>query len=222
MKAFVALSEVADGNMYTPSDQTNKQVIDNRHDWLKRHGSSLEDATRLYVTYDTDSFCRYRIVDASNKGEGMRDGNTEQVDALVTTERNHTLFLPVADCVAATLFDKDNGVLMLSHLGRHSLEQQGGTNSVAFLEKEFGSNPKTIEVWLGPAPNKEVYPIFKLNNQGLKEAALEQLATAGILPSNIHDTVADTATDGRYFSFSDYLKGNQPEGRFAMMAVMKN
>jgi polyphenol oxidase len=222
MNAFVAISEIHDGTMYVPSDQTNEMVIQNRRAWLTKNDIAFEDTTRLYITYDTDSFCRYRVVDASNKGEGMRDGETEHVDALVTTEPGHALFLPVADCVATTLFDEGHGVLMLSHLGRHSLEQDGGARSVAFLEETFGTRPEELKVWLGPAPNKAAYPIFALDNRGMKEVVFEQLQRAGVKTANITDNDADTVTDDRYFSYSEFLKGNQPtEGRFAMVAVMR-
>ena len=220
--AFVAISEVKDGNMYIPTDQTNHEIITTRIKWLKNQGISLENTTRLHISYDTNDFCRYRVVDASHKGDGMRDAGGEFADALVTTTIGQALFLPVADCVATTILDEENGVLMLSHLGRHSLEQQGGVKSVEFLVKKFGSKPQNLKVWLGPAPNKDVYPIFKLHNQGMKEAVFEQLQKAGIELENIIDNDADTATDKRYFSYSEFLKGNkQSEGRFAMVAVLK-
>lgn len=221
-KVHVAISKVKDGSMYIPSDQTNQEVIANRTAWLEVQSISPEDTTRLHISYDTDDFCRYRIVDASHKGEGMKSAGSQFADALVTTNIGQALFLPVADCVATTIFDEAQGVLMLSHLGRHSLEQQGGVRSIEFLIKNFGSKVENLKIWLGPAPNKEVYPIFKLNNQGMKEAVYEQLQIAGILLENITDTNADTATDDSYYSYSEFLKGNKPtEGRFAMVAMLQ-
>lgn len=151
----------------------------------------------------------------------MRDGDVPLADALVTTTPDLALFLPVADCVATTLYDEEHGVLMLSHLGRHSLEQQGGMKSVEYLIKNFNTHPEALKVWLGPAPSKETYPIFKLDNQGMKEAVFQQLQKAGVTFENITDNPADTATDERYFSYSEFLKGNKPEGRIAMVAVMR-
>jgi len=207
--------------MYNPSEQANQGVIRNRQTWLGRHGLEMGDTTRVHVSYDGDDFCRYRIVDESHQGEGMTESSTKRADALVTAKVGHVLFLPIADCVATTLFDVKQGVLMLSHLGRHSLEQQGGVRSVQFLVDRFGSDPKDIKVWLSPAPRKEVYPIFKLDNKGMKEATFEQLQAAGILHENITDNTADTATSDDYYSHSEFLKGNKPDdGRFAMAAVM--
>ncbi|MGH7217874.1 MAG: laccase domain-containing protein [Candidatus Microsaccharimonas sp.] len=218
----VAVSQVQDGSMYTPTEQTNKTVIQSRATWLREQEIALNDATRVHISYDQKDFCRYRIVDTSRKGEGMQGPSREYSDALVTANPGHVLFLPVADCVATTLFDPENGVLMLSHLGRHSLEQDGGVRSVAFLAEKFGSNPERLKVWLSPAPNKQAYPIFKLGGSGMKEAVFEQLQRAGVLLENITDNPADTATDDNYFSHSEFIKGNKSvEGRFAMVAVMQ-
>ncbi len=219
--ARVAISKVQDGTMYIPTEQENASVITNRAIWLEKQGIALDDTTRVHISYDQDDFCRYRIVDAAQKGEGMRDGAGELADALVTTVPGQALFLPVADCVATTLFDPEYGVLMLSHLGRHSLEQDGGACSVAFLVETFGSKPEHIKVWLSPAPSKESYPIFKLDGSGMKEAVFEQLQRAGVLLENIIDNPADTAASDDYFSHSEFAKGNKSvEGRFAMVAVM--
>ena len=221
MSVAVAISTVQDGSMYIPIDQENPDVIQNRKVWLEKQGIALADTTRLHISYDQANFCRYRVVDASHKGEGMLNGEGERVDALVTTTPGQALFLPVADCVATTFYDEENGVLMLSHLGRHSLEQNGGLRSVEFLTAHFGSNPARLKVWLSPAPNKESYPIFKLDGQGMKEAVYAQLLKAGILLESITDNKADTATDETYFSHSEFAKGNKKEeGRFAMVAIM--
>lgn len=207
--------------MYTPSDQNDLTVVRNREAWLKKYGLELSQTSRVHITYEGDNYCRYRIVDASEKGDGMETSAREPADALVVTSPGHSLFLPVADCVATTLYDEEHGVLMLSHLGRHSLEQQGGVKSVEFLVQHFGTRPERLTVWLSPAPNKEVYPIFKLDNKGMKEAAFEQLQVAGVRLENIIDAPADTATDAHYFSHSEFLKGNkESEGRFAMIAYI--
>ncbi len=218
----VAISTVQNGGMYTPENQEDAKVIENRSEWLAGQGVSIDNATRVHITYDGDDFCRYRIVDATSKGEGMKTDGVV-ADAIVTTTPGQALFLPVADCVATTLFDEEHGVLMLSHLGRHSLEQQGGVKSVEFLIKHFKTNPEQLKVWLGPAPNKEVYPIFKLDGHGMKEVAFDQLQKAGVKLKNITDNPADTATDDNYYSHSEFLKGNKPtDGRFAMIAVINN
>lgn len=225
MKARIFTSTVTNGSQYNPDDFEDAEVIVNRGKFLTSNGIALKDTTREHITFfnGDETFVKYRKIDESEKGRGMLSGDVESADALVTTTPGHALFLPVADCVATVLFDEEKGVLMLSHLGRHSLEQQGGQKSVEYLVENYGVKPENLKIWLGPSPNKEVYPIFKLGGQGMKEAVFEQLQKAGIRPQNITDNPADTATDPRYYSHSEFLKGNKPtDGRFAMVAVMES
>ena len=220
-RLIVAISKVENGNMYIPGDTANETVIQNRKVWLQDLGIDLDAATRLSLTYDQADFCRYYIATDHDKGQGMRGDGTTLSDAVVITEPGQAAFLPVADCVATVFFDEVHSVFMLSHLGRHSLEQQGGVRSVAYLVEHFGVNPATLQVWLAPDPSKEAYPIFALQNKGMKEALYEQLAQAGIAAEHITDNSADTVTDPDYYSHTAFIKGGKPDdGRFAMVAMM--
>ncbi len=217
----VAISTIDDGSMYLRREPESQPIQDNRSRWFASHGFSTKDATRVFVTFDdTEDFCRYSIVGDNEKGQGMADDDVVHADALVTTTPGHVLFLPVADCIATTIFDEEHGVLMLTHLGRHSLEQDGGVRSVEFLAKQFGSRPEALRVWTTPSINREVYPIFKLNNVGMKDAFFEQMNRAGVPRASIIDNDADTEADPRYYSYSEFLKGHKPEGSHAMLAVM--
>lgn len=225
---IVATSIVSHGNMYIPDDPTNNEVILNRQQFLAEHGVTLDQTTRVNVkmleratvTHDT-SFCRYEIVHDSDRGKGMRDDNVVVADALVTTNPGHALFLPLADCIGTVIYDQSQRVLMLSHLGRHSLEQNGTAASIAFLHDHFGCQPRDLSIWLTPAPSKEAYPIWTMNNQSMKEVIFAQLAAAGIQPYQITDNPAETDKDPRYFSYTNYVNGRSSEsGRYAIVAVM--
>jgi copper oxidase (laccase) domain-containing protein len=131
--------------------------------------------------------------------------------------------LPLADCIGAVLYDPDTSVLMVSHLGRHNVEQGGGSKSVQYLVKNHDVNPKNLKVWLSPAAGKTNYPLHAFDNRGLHEIATEQLITAGIVPENIDTSRIDTTTDTTYFSHSEFLKGHRDtDGRFAVVAVMRD
>lgn len=219
---LVAISTVADGSMYNRHDKQDISVIHNREVFLKKHRITLEQTTRVMTLYEGDNYHRYREATVAERGAGMKDDQVAVSDGLVTTSLNHALFLPVADCVGAVLYDPTKHILMLSHLGRHSLEQDGGIRSVAYLNEKYGCDPKDLKVWLTPAPGKDVYPIWKLDNKGMKEATFEQLSTAGILPENITDNPADTTKDINYYSYSEFLKGNRKkDGDYAIVAMMR-
>ncbi len=212
---IVAISTVENGNMYIPSDVANNDVLNNRTQWLESLGMELNDTTRLAISYTQPDFCRYQIVNEHQKGDSVL------ADALVTSTPGHALFLPVADCVATVFYDEEHSVLMLAHLGRHSLEQQGGVKSVEFLTKHFATEPASLKVWLSPAPSKKAYPIYALENKGMKEALYEQLLRSGIAMKNINDNSAETDVDPMYYSHSAFLRGDKPnDGRFAMVAMI--
>jgi hypothetical protein len=58
MNAFVAISQVTDGNMYIPEEQDNADVVRTRATWLAHQGIELADTSRVYITYDQGDFCR--------------------------------------------------------------------------------------------------------------------------------------------------------------------
>ena len=219
---IVAVSTVADGTMHNRLALEDPEIIANRQTWLAKQGIALDDTTRVQVSYeDGENFCRYREATELDKGVGMRGLAPIVDDALVTTQPGHALFLPIADCIAATFYDPENQVLMLSHLGRHSLEQRGGYKSAMYLCEQYGSKPENLQIWLSPAAGKNTYPIFKLNNMGLKEALYAQLANAGVSHNHINDMPVDTVTSLEYYSHSAYLRGDKPtDGRFAMVAMI--
>jgi len=225
----ITLSTVHDGSMLNRHDENDATVIENRSRFLTSHNMTFATATRVApnmleratITHETD-YCRYEYVGIEQAGEGMTGRTALIADALFTDQPGQALLLPVADCVGAVLHDPVQGVLMVSHLGRHSLEQEGALRSVEHLTKQFGSNPADIQVWLTPAPSKEAYTIWALDNKGMKEATLEQLAKAGITPENITDDPRDTATDTDFYSYSEFLKGNRKEdGDHMIAAVLK-
>jgi copper oxidase (laccase) domain-containing protein len=222
MKILVGISKADDGNMHIANDKTNKDVISNRKAFLTKNNIDINQTTRISTIYEGNNYRRYYEVSDKQKGDGMFDGNVITADALVTKKLNHALFLPIADCVGAVIFDQTKQVLMLSHLGRHAIEQNGGFESVKFLVDNYGCNSSDLLVWLTPAPGADTYPLFAFDNRSLKDVALEQLQSAGILLKNINDNPADTAKDLSYFSHSEFLKGNRPnDGRFAVVAMMK-
>lgn len=199
-----------------------EQIIANREKWLASIDVPIASTYRICLTYEnTDSFCRYREVSDADASANTLDGNNVISDALITTRPGVALFLPLADCIGAVLHDEEHGVLMMSHLGRHSLEQNGGVRSVEHLTRHYGTNPAKLKVWLSAAIGKAHYKIFALDDKGMKEALYEQLASAGVIRENIEDTDHDTGTHGEYYSYSQYLRGNKTEnGRHAVVAMM--
>lgn len=217
-----AVSSVRDGNMKfgRGDDDATRH---NRLRWLSSLGIPSDDATLVQVSYETDTFTRYRIVTEEDKGQGI-DAPISRLaaDALITTNAGHALFLPLADCVGAVVYDGLNHVLMVTHLGRHSIEEDGARASIAFLIDNFASDPADLTIWLSPSVGKHSYPLEKLNGKSLQEVAVEGFMEMGVLRTNIETSKTDTAKSQDYFSHSEYQRSNRDfDGRFAIVAMMK-
>lgn len=209
--------------MLNPADKTDSQVATHRSSFLSKNGIDINQTTKVNIVYEGDNYCRYSEVSKGNNSSGMTYDDTEAADALITRDLDHALFLPIADCVGVAIFDSSKQILMLSHLGRHSLEQNGGYESVKYLVDHYNCNPSELLVWLTPAPGPDVYPLYAFNNRSIKNVVFSQLQSGGIISSHITDNSADTSKDLNYFSHSEFLKGNRPDdGRYAIVAVMKS
>lgn len=209
----------ADGSM--SKAVTAKERFTNRKHFLARHRIGPEQTILVYLTYGGDDYRRYKTIDSSHAGDGIARPSTMEVDALFTKDESVALLLPIADCVATVLYDKQNQVLGLAHLGRHNLLQQGGVGAVEYMKAGFGTNAADVEVWLSAAAGKQNYPLFDFENRSLHEVAREQLARAGVLPVNITLDSRDTTVDMNLFSHSEFLKGNrQLDGRIAVVAQL--
>lgn len=214
-------STVADGSMKS-LDRNFASVLPARTAFLKQHDIEPTNTTLVQVVYESDDFCRYVTAAPGDKGDGITRDATIAADAVVVTEPGHALFLPLADCIGAVIHDPLQNILMLSHLGRHNLEQFGGTKSIEYLVAQHGCDPQTLTVWLSPAASKASYPLFAFENRSLHDVATQQLLAGGIRQSHISASSIDVAVDDNYFSHSQFLQGNKPiDGRHAVVAVLR-
>ena len=216
-----AISSKSDGNMkFGIGDSA--EVENNRRAFLKAAGIDMDTTTLVAITYDTDNFTKYRVIDGDEKPAGMYSmDSVVHADALVTRESNRALFLPLADCVGAIMYDIDHHVLMVSHIGRHSAEMDGGRRSVKYLKDTFEVEPARLKVWLSPGVGRDTYPLHRFGGKGLQEVIVDQLRAAGVNDENIEVSTIDTAKSKDYYSHSEYLKGNDEQGRFAIVAAMR-
>lgn len=176
----------------------------------------------VHLTYGGDDYNRYTTVDRSLSGDGIVRAPSIITDGVATNQVNLALLLPLADCIGGVLHDPVKNTLMLTHLGRHNLEQHGGTRSVEYMTEQFGCESKDITVWLSPAAGGENYPLFGFDNRSMHDVTIEQLQAAGILSENITASDIDVTKDPDYFSHSEFLKGNrETDGRFAVVAMLQ-
>jgi copper oxidase (laccase) domain-containing protein len=220
-RVIAALSSRADGNMKFGLGDDD-QAVKNRYNFLQAAGIDPAHATLVGITYATDDFTKYRTVTADQKGNGiLQPTAVEPVDALVVDQPGHALFLPLADCIGAIIYDPDHHVLMVSHLGRHSVEMDGAAKSIQHLVQFYSTNPAQLKVWLSPGVGKTSYPLHAFDGRGLREVIVDQLLAAGVLHSNIEHADVDTAASDNYYSHSQFLQGSpKSQGRFAIVACL--
>lgn len=222
---IVGLSSIDDGNMKKEdmSAEVAKDVDSNRQKFLAQLGIGLDQAVLVRINYDRDDYTRYATVSSAEKGSGiLPDKSIDINDALMTTEPNVALFLPLADCVGAVLYEPNKKVLMVSHLGRHNLQQNGAYKSVQYMSEKTGINAADVKVWLSPSAGQENYPLHSMDNKSQQQVVLEQLEKAGVISQNISTSSIDTTIDDNYYSHSQYLKDNtKPNGRYAIVAMMR-
>ena len=212
----IILSTTSDGSLrssLTPDPEIHDIATS---EFLTKHDISLDEAVLLRLSYDTDNFCKYHEISRDEAGAGFTQPQLKTADALVTHRPGVALFLPIADCIGAVLYHPATHTLMLSHLGRHNIEQQGSTKSVDYLT-QFGVDPSELLVYLSPAADKTHYPLFTFGNRSLHDVAVEQLIDAGVLRTNILIDARDTIADPDFFSHSAALRGDKEPGRHAVV-----
>lgn len=216
-----AVSSITDGTMKFGMERS-AEVEQNRVNFLLQAGISIDDTTLVAISYEPEAdFVTYRHSINDEKGVGMRvsSGVSLRADALFVDEPNHALFLPIADCIGIILHDSKQQTLMVSHVGRHSIEKNGAEKSVKFMKNQ-GSSAGDIHAWLSPAVGSATYPLHKFDGASLHEVAVEQLKKAGVAGDHIECSPINTAESSDYFSHSEHLKGNGEAGRFAIVAQM--
>lgn len=217
---LVAISDITDGSMSKAVDESIRDA--NRERFLATHDIDQKQTVLVYLVYEGDDYCRFSRVDDALAGDGIIRQPGMVNDGLFTTTTGLAMLLPVADCVAAVLYDPIHCALGLVHLGRHNLEQTAATKAVRFMQDSFASDPADVKVFLGPAASKTSYPLYAFDGRGLQDVTLEQLKAAGIDESNVTVDTRDTTTNPTLYSHSEFLKGNRElDGRQAVVAMLR-
>jgi copper oxidase (laccase) domain-containing protein len=194
----VAVSDKSDGNMRAFS---NEDALINQTKVAQALDLDAEQMMRIRSGYDRADFTRY-VIDPDIKAYGLTGGESvPESDGILINEFGVGILLPLADCLGVVLYEPESNKLMLVHAGRHNLEQNGLFQAAQLMIGQ-GLNPENIWAWFSPAAGRQNYQIFNLENQGLVEAATEQLLLAGIKLENIEDMNIDTTVDAGYFSHS--------------------
>lgn len=114
-----------------------------------------------------------KIVKAKDAGMGvMNERDYTDIDGLITDVPDIVLVTQYADCVPLLFADPEKRVIASSHAGWRGTVHGIGKKTVEIMVREFGCDPKNIQVGIGPSimqccfeVDKPVYDEFlKLEN----------------------------------------------------------
>jgi len=241
-KLLSAVSSKEDGSMKILHGNV-LQAVAYREQFLKRLGTTLDDAVLLYVG-DQTVWDAIRDVDNQDRGAGMRDPSTAITgDALVTNQKGIVLFLYTADCNAIIIHDPVHEVVALVHLGWQSTAVDLAGKVIAHLQRHYGSAPADLLIYNGPSIRAESYvlepPLAQMGLPGWEPYLIElpggtisvdllrynrqQFIDAGVLEDHMEVCPIDTARSADYFS---HYRANRQgkaadEGRFVTVCMLR-
>ncbi len=122
----------------------------------KAIGVKPENMVFAHQTHTTN----VRVVTKAERGMGIIcPRNYENVDGLVTDEKDLCLVTFFADCVPLFFLDPVKKVIGLSHSGWRGTVGKIGENTIRCMQENFGSKPEHILAAIGPSICQECYEV---------------------------------------------------------------
>ena len=223
-------STKADGNMSYLWGEFDT-VYANRQKFATQFGVALEEC----VFMATNNSDRIEVVDESDKGRGVQSREDGVLcDALITNDKEITLCLLIADCMPIIIVDPIRKAFVLVHGSWQSTDLQIVAKTIASMQKNFGSEPKDLQVLFGPSITKKHHrfaeavqsslpawqPFLATDPDGMIAIDVlgynrHQLIESSVFPANIVESGIDVADDDRFFShYRDSRQDPAKEGRF--------
>lgn len=200
-KVRIAVSDKNDGNMRVFGEDERDEVLARQEKVGEALGVGLERLLRVRCGYEREDFTRYVTDPEVSEYAVLNGADVPECDGILVGGADLGLILPLADCLGLVLYDAGRQKVMLTHCGRHNLEQNGACKAVEFMVRN-GSFASDIWAFLSPAAGKENYAIDKLDGAGIIEATVGQLIEAGVKRERIMDMGIDTTRDENYYSHS--------------------
>ena len=223
-----------DGNT-SLSYGTKEEVLNNRRNFFKKHNIDIKNTLVLRALNEN------KIVEITKE---FRDSNKDlskiilEADGIVTKEKNIFFYLNFGDCIALSIYDKRKDVLMLCHLGWHSVKNNLHIIAINYLKEKYNSNVEDLIVELGPSIKKDSYImecpiqlgddawikyIEKIDDKNYK-VDLNSYVVDGLKNMSIKDikvSEIDTYSNNNYYSNYEENKFNLDKGRFIVGAMLK-
>lgn len=156
---------------YTRGD--DKKAVDENY---RRIARCLDSKIEDFVCSDQTHTDNIRIVTKADCGKGtVYPKDYQDVDGLVTKEKDIVLATFFADCVPLFFVDPVEKVIGLSHSGWKGTVQKIGKKTVEMMVQHFGSKPENIHAAIGPSICQDCYEVSEDVIRQFKDGFSEKL-----------------------------------------------
>lgn len=140
---------------------TNRGDLDeNVYENYRRMGLAIGVTPEQMVLSKQTHTTNVRVVGKEDAGNGiLRPNAFEDVDGMITDERNLVLVTSYADCVPLYFVDPVKKVIGLSHSGWRGTVNQMGLHTVEAMVREYHCAPENILGAIGPSICQECYEV---------------------------------------------------------------
>ena len=143
-------------NLGLGRDDFKENVIRNHEIIAAAVGFCPENIVTGKQTHTTN----IRVVTRKDVGKGLyRDRDYDNIDGLITNEREVVLTTYFADCVPLYIVDTKNKAIGLSHSGWRGTVGKMGKVTIEKMMEEYGTNPADVVACIGPSICKNCYEI---------------------------------------------------------------
>ncbi len=117
------------------------------------------ELSNIVVSHQTHTTNVRRVTKADGGKGVVYDRDYEDVDGLITNEKNLVLCTMYADCVPLYFVDVKNQAIGLSHSGWKGTAGQMGKRTLERMEEEFGTKPEDVYAAIGPSICMDCYEV---------------------------------------------------------------
>ena len=113
----------------------------------------------IVVSHQTHTTNVLRVTKEDGGKGVIYDRDYENIDGLITNEKNLVLCTMYADCVPLYFVDVKNQAIGLSHSGWKGTAGQMGMMTLKRMKEEFGTCPEDVYVAIGPSICMDCYEV---------------------------------------------------------------
>ena len=134
--------------------------IENVRENYKRFCDALSFNTENIVLGNQTHSDNIRLVTTKDAGKGVfKERDYNDIDAIITNEKEIPLAKHTADCVPVSFIDTKNKAIGNAHCGWKGTYLCLSSKTLAEMNKHFGTDPKDVTAIIGPCIHKCCYEV---------------------------------------------------------------